>query len=48
MIWDRDRNKNFEKKNLRLLKVKFGNRTIPSVVYPPLMQPRMLWFNCRL
>ena len=31
--------------NLRLLKVKFGNRTIPSVVYPRLMQPQMLCFN---
>jgi len=33
--------------NLRLLKVKFGNRTIPSVVYPRLMQPQMLCFNFR-
>ena len=30
------------KKNLRLMKVKFGDRTIPSVVYPRLMQPQML------
>ena len=28
--------------NLRLLKVKFGNRTIPSVVYPRLMPPQIL------
>lgn len=27
------------------MKVKFGNRTIPSVVYPRLMQPQMLCFN---
>lgn len=37
----RDRKKIIEI-NLRLLKVKFGNRTIPSVVYPRLMQPQML------
>ena len=31
--------------NLRLLKVKFRNRTIPSVVYPRLMQPQILCFS---
>jgi len=44
MIRDREKKKI---KNLRLLKVKFGNRTIPSVVYPRLMQPQMLCFNSR-
>ena len=29
-------------KNLRLLKVKFIDKTIPSVVYPRLMHPQML------
>ena len=33
--------------NLRLLKVKFRNRTIPSVVYPRLMQPQILCFIYR-
>ena len=37
-----DRKKKIIEINLRLLKVKFGNRTIPSVVYPRLMQPQML------
>lgn len=46
MIRDWDRKK-FLEINPRLLKVKFGNRTIPSVVYPRLMQPQMLCFNCR-
>jgi len=27
--------------NLRSVKVKFGDRTIPSIVYPRLMQPQM-------
>ena len=38
----RDRKKKIIEINLRFLKVKFGNRTIPSVVYPRLMQPQML------
>lgn len=40
----RDKKKIFER-NLRLLKVKFGNKTIPSVVYPRLMQPQILYFR---
>lgn len=38
----RDRNKKNIEINLRFLKVKFRNRTIPSVVYPRLMQPQIL------
>lgn len=42
-----EKEKNFEKKNRRLLKVKFGMEIkglIPSVVYSRLMQPHMLEF----
>ncbi len=45
--WSYEKGAKFEKifeRNLRLLKVKFGNRTIPSVVYPRLMQPQILCF----
>ena len=38
----RDIKKIIIEKNLRLLKVKFVNKTNPSVVYPRLMQPQML------
>jgi len=41
MILIRDIKKLFEI-NLRLLKVKFVNKSSPSVVYPRLMQPQML------
>lgn len=37
----RDIKKKIIEKNLRLLKVKFVNKTNPSVVYPRLMQPQM-------
>ncbi|THU42114.1 hypothetical protein C4D60_Mb00t05880 [Musa balbisiana] len=38
----RDRKNQIFEINSRLVKVKFGDRTIPSVVYPRLMQPQML------
>jgi len=38
----RDKKNQIIEINLRLVKVKFGDRTIPSVVYPRLMQPQML------
>nr|GMC91596.1 NADH dehydrogenase subunit 5 [Ipomoea batatas] len=45
----RERHAKLLKKNpIFKLKVKFGNRTIPSVVYPRLMQPQMLCFRSAL
>lgn len=41
MIQDR-KTKKFIQIKLRLMKVKFGDGTTPSVVYPRLMQPQML------
>jgi len=37
-----ERKKNLKKKSTLVVKVKFVNKTIPSVVYPRLMQPQML------
>ena len=48
MIQNRKKRLLKKKRNLRLLKVKFINKAIPSVVYPRLMQPQMLQLLIRV
>lgn len=48
MIQNRKKKTIEKKRNLRLLKVKFINKAIPSVVYPRLMQPQMLQLLIRV